>query len=103
MPKRLVSGLAVGSLVLGYCLAASAASPPSSQNATSQPVRPVPATPPTAATSRPEPSTGHQMQALAGHARVNMVLYKGRFDRGDFAMKKKQIDVFAVGLKPERK
>lgn len=95
MLRRLVSGPAVGTLVLGYCLAVSAASPPSSQNVTSQPGGPMPAKPPASSTSRLDPPAGHQMLAIERHAKINMILYTGRFDRRDFATTKKQLEVFA--------
>lgn len=99
MPRRLLLGLAGWTLVAGYVCASGEAPLPSSQNVTSQTVRPMGDGPHTSPSVPPEAPVDRQMQGFERHARVDMILYTGRFGQGDLAIRAQQLEVVALTLK----
>jgi hypothetical protein len=97
MLKRLLSGLAVSTLVGGACFAFSETSVPASQHAITQALSPVPGTPPVTLQNQSDPSVGHQMLAFEHRARVDMILYTGAFGQGQWTAPR--IDAVALSLK----
>lgn len=96
MPRRLLSILAIWTLVVGCCFAFGET--PASKNGT-QAVTPVPGTPAVPPRIRPDASIAQQMLGFEHHARTNMILYTGRFGQSEFAATHTQLNAIALSLK----
>jgi hypothetical protein len=99
MPKRLLSRLAISTLVVGGGLALGNTSVPASQDMTAQALPAVPDTPLATPQIRPDRSVGLQMLAFEHNAQVNMLLYTGRFGQGDWAPTRNQVNAIALAVK----
>ena len=99
MLKRLLTGLALWTLIVGGGLALSEKSVPASQaDVTTQAVRTVPDTLPSAPDMQSAPPLDQQIMAFERHARVDMILYTGRFGQGDLAGMQLRNDLPAIAL-----
>jgi hypothetical protein len=99
MFTRLLTGLAIWTIAVGCFLALSETPVPASQRATGQAL-PAPAltTPPTLPVRSDSP-VDRQMRALEHHARVNMILYTGRFGGSEWAGASGGLGAIAVTVK----
>ena len=97
MLKRLLSGLAIWTLIVGFGFAFSATSVPVAQGVTTPAVSPVPDAPPMSPQLPPEPSLDRRMRALEHRVRVDMILYTGPFGQGEWAGTR-QLDAVALTL-----
>jgi hypothetical protein len=96
MPKRVMAGLAIWTLIVGCCFALSESRVATSQEVTTQaPITQAPSPPPL----EPEWTAGQHMQAFERHARFNMILYSGRFGQGDLAATRKELQAIALDVK----
>jgi hypothetical protein len=95
MLKRLLSALALSTLVVGYGFAFSETPVPAPQDPTTRGLQSVPE--PQRAAQGTELSVGEQMFAFQHRARVDMLLYPGSFGQGQWATPR--IDAVALTLK----
>ena len=99
MLKRLLTGLALWTLIVGCVLALSETSVPASQaDVSTQAVSTVSDTLPAAPEIQSAPPLDQQMMAFERHARVDMILYEGRFGQGDLAGMHLRNDLHAIAL-----
>jgi hypothetical protein len=96
MVTRFLAVLAISALMLGAGFVVSEPSVSAAQDVGAQPI------PARADTAHPgrhirlEPPVDQQMRMREHHARVNMILYTGRFGGSDLAATARQLDVIAL-------
>lgn len=103
MLKRFLSRLAIGMVVVACGVVLSEKAVPASQDVTTPTL---PDVRDTSVVRTPVPtdvSVDRQMQAFEHHARVNMILYTGRFGQSELATTGNQLNAIALSLKTNRR
>ena len=90
-------GFVLWTLIVGCGVAVTGTWVLASQDATTRPAAEAPETPP--ALPPADPSVDREMAAFERRARVDMILYTGRFGRTDLAAARNQLEAIAVTLK----
>ena len=96
MLNRLLAGLAIWTLLGGCCFALSELSARASQGVATPAVSAAPDTHRTTPRNQPDPTVDQEMRERQHHARVNMILYTGRFGDGELATTARQLDAIAL-------
>jgi len=98
--NRLLAALVISTLIVGCCFALSERSLAASQDMSAHAAFDAPPTPPRGREPTP---VDLQMRAREHHARVNMILYTGRFGDGERAATRGQLDAIALTVKTAAK